>query len=178
MGTKCKWNNQFQQFYGTPMFLSTGALSTNFDADSATEEVIFSTTIYGDTFNSTDMHFRVTIGGTISSDGSDDTAVTLRYGTTDILALTTVSLPNEDDYAVIIEFFGRIHTTGSSGKVVAQGRLMNSMTGMADILGTTAAAGVTVDLTADGSINVTSDWDTTSADTDIVVTSATLELFN
>jgi len=179
MSTKCKWNNQFQQFYNTPMFISAGTLSENYDADSGTEEVIFTETINASTFDSTSMHFKLTLAGTISSDGSDDVTLRLRYGTTDILeTVVSVNLPNEDDKCFILEYFGRIHTTGATGKVVAQGRLQNEMTAMADIKKTTAAAGVTVDLTADGSINVTSQWDDTDATTDIVVTYGVLELFN
>lgn len=182
MSTKCKWNKGHQQFYNTPQFVSGGVIEENEEFDSATEGVIFTETIYGKTFNDTGMHFRVTLAGTISSAASTndgDITFRLRYGTTDILeTIVTVSLPNEDDKAFRLVYEGRIHTIGASGKVVAVGHMMNEMTGMADIIKTTAAAGVSVDLTADGSINVTGQWDKAHADIDIFVTVGLLELFN
>ena len=41
----------------------------------------------------------------------------------------------------------------------------------------TANTGASVDLTADGSLNVTAHWDNASADDDIIVTSGIIEFF-
>lgn len=178
MSTKCKWINGVQTFYNTPMMVAGGTISANAVFASDTEAVIFTTTIPVNTFNDTNMHFKITMAGLISSDGSDDITLDLKFGSTTIATITTTSLPNEDDKAFWLEFVGRIHTTGATGKVVANGRFMNAATGMADIIVGTAAAGVTTDFTAVTSINVTADWDDTNADTDITLTSAILELYN
>jgi len=178
MSTKCKWINGVQTFYNTPMMIACGTISENAEFDSETEAAIFSTTIPVDTFNDTNMHFRITLGGHISSGGADDLTLSLNFGSTAVLAtLITSDYPNEDDKAFICEYVGRIHTTGSTGKVVAQGRLMMEASAMADIKKSTAVAGVTVDLTAVTTINVSADWDGTTADTDIIVTYGVLELF-
>lgn len=179
MSTKCNWINGFQHFYNSPQFISGGVIIENEEFDSDTEAAIFTETVYANTFNSAGMHFRLTLAGTISSDGSDDITFALKYGVTSILAtIITVSLPAENDKAFRLVYEGRIHTTGATGKVVAVGVLQNEMTAMADIKKTTAAAGVTVDLTANGSLNVTADWDGTNAATDIFVTFGLLELYN
>lgn len=182
MSTKCKWNKGFQQFYNTPQFISGGVIEENVVFALSTEGVLFTETIYADMFNDTGMHFRVTLAGTISSAAStDDADITfrLRYGTTDILeTIVTTSLPDENDKAFRLVYEGRIHTIGATGKVVAVGHLQNEMTGMTDVIKTTAAAGVTVDLTADGSINITGQWDKTHTDVDCVITFGLLELFN
>jgi len=176
--TKCKYNNGLQMFYNNPMFVAAGTISENEEFDSVTEAAIFSTTIPAGTFNSTNMHFRLTLGGHISSDGSDDLTLSLNFGSTAVLAtLVTSTYPNEDDKAFICEYVGRIHTAGASGKVVAQGRLMMEATGMADIKKSTAVAGVSVVLTTVTSINVSADWDGTATDTDIIVTYGVLELY-
>jgi len=179
MGTKCEFINGKQVFSGDAQFISGGKISANQQvANDATETALISETVYGNTLKDTTMHFRVTLGGEISSSGSEDITLTLRYGTTDILALTTTSLPNEDDKQWKVVFEGRIHTAGASGKVVAAGRLVNEMTGMADVVLDTAAAGVSVDLTADGSLNVTADWDAAHADADIIAMYGFIEFFN
>ena len=178
MSTKCTWNRGIQTFYSSPMMIACGTISENEDFDDTTEAAVFSVTLPAGVFDDTNMHFKITLAGTISSDNSDDLTLRLRMGTTDILeSIVTTSLPNEDDKAFICEYFGRIHTTGASGKVTAQARLMNEMTGMADVVKTTAAAGVTVALTTVTSINVTGQWDGTSAETDIVITYGVLELY-
>lgn len=178
MSTKCKWNKGVQQYYNTPMMVACGTIDDNEEFDSTTEGVIFTESFIAETFNDANMHFKITLAGTISSDGSDDITFRLRMGTTDILeTIVTSSLPNEDDKAFLLEYFGRIHTTGASGKVVAIGNMVNEMTGMSRITKTTAAAGVSVDLTSVTSINVTAQWDDTSADTDILVTYGVLELY-
>lgn len=179
MSTTCKWNNGKQEFAGDAQFISAGVITANQQiANSTTETVLISETVYANTLDSTGKHFRITLAGEISSDGSDDVTLTLRYGTTDILELTTVSLANEDDKQWKAEFIGRIHTTGASGKIVASGR-MDVETGTAAlIVNDTAAAGVSVDLTADGSLNVTSKWDGAAADSDIIAMIGFIEFFN
>lgn len=179
MGTKCKYNNGFQEFSGTPQFIATGKIVENLVvANSTTETVLVSQTVFANTFNKTSQQFRVTVAGLISSDGTDDVALTLRYGSTDILALTTAALPDEDDVAFRLVYEGRIHTTGATGKVVCTGILQNAMTGMADILASTAIGGATVDLTADESLNVTAHWDGAAATSEVAVHTAIIEFFN
>ena len=178
MSTKCKWINGIQTFYNTPMMVAAGTISENKEFDSGTEGVVFTTTIPAGTLNDTNMHFKLTLAGHISSDGSDDITFRLRMGTTDILeTIVTSTTPDEDDKCFILEYFGRIHTAGASGKVVAQGRLMSEATGMADVLKSTAVAGASVALTTVTSINVTGQWDDTDATTDIFITTGILELF-
>lgn len=179
MGTKCEFVNGKQIFSGDAQFISGGKIEANVQVvNTATETALISETIYGKTLKSAKMHFRVTLGGEISSDGAKDIVLTLRYGTTDILALTTVSLPNEDDKQWKAVFEGRVHTVGASGKIVAAGRLENEMTAMADVVLDTAAAGVSVDLTADGSLNVTAHWDGAHGDADIIAMYGFIEFFN
>ena len=146
-------------------------------ANSTTETALISETIYANTLNSAGMHFRVTLAGELSSDGSGDVTLTLRYGTTDILALATVSLANEDDKQFKAEFIGRVHTTGATGKVVASARIDIEQGTPLIFAADTAAAGTTVNLTADGSLNVTAHWDAAAADSDIIAMVGFIELF-
>lgn len=179
MTTTCIFNADKQEFGGSAQFISVGGISENASVSNSTVEgALVSDTIYASQLNKTTQQFRVTLAGTISSDGTDDVTLTLRYGSTDILALTTVSLPDEDDKAFKLVFEGRVHTTGASGKVVAYGHFETGMTGIANIVGSTAVAGVSVDLTAAGSLNVTADWDGASADTDVIVHTGFVEYFN
>lgn len=179
MSTTCDFNMDKQEFGGSAQFISAGNISENLVLNtSTTETVLVTETIYANQLNKTTQQFRVTITGLISSDGTDDVTLTLRYGTTDILALVTVSLPDEDDKAFTLEFWGRVHTTGASGKVVASGRLNNAMTNMTDILGSSAIGGASVDLTADGSLNVTAHWDGSAATSEVAVHTAIIEFFN
>jgi len=124
MTTACEIVNGKQIFSGDAQMISCGKITSNQQlANSTTETVLLSETIYGNTLKSTSMHFRVTLAGEISSTGSGDATLKLRYGTTDILTLTTVGLADEDDkqWRVVIE--GRVHTTGATGKIVAGGRM-------------------------------------------------------
>ena len=180
MGTKCKFNNGKQIFSGEAQMISAGGNITSNQqvANTTGETAVLTDTVYANTLNSTSMSFRVFIAGEISSSGSGDCTLTLRYGTTDILALVTAALANEDDKPFKAEWTGHILTTGSSGKVVAhafgtffQGTPLYFATD-------TANTGATVDLTADGSLNVTAHWDNASADDDIIVTHGWIEYYN
>lgn len=177
--TNCKMNKEFQEFGGNPQFISAGKISANaVVGNSTTETNIFAQTIPAGLLDAATKQFRLSLCGTISSDGTDDVTLTLRYGTTDILAVVTVSLPDEDDKAIKLVFEGRIHTTGASGKVVATGTLVNEATGMAAIVKSTAVAGVSVDLTAESTLNVSAHWDGQAATSTITVHSGILEFFN
>ena len=179
MGTKCKFVNGKQVFSSDAMFVSAGKITSNQQVvSSTTETALVSETIYGKTLNSAGMHFRVTIAGEISSTGTGDCTFTLRYGTTDILALATVTLANEDDKQFKLEFIGRVHTVGASGKVVASARLDVEQTTAMLFVADTAVAGATVDTTADGSLNVSAHWDASSADNDVIATIGFIELFS
>ena len=179
MGTKCEFKNAKQVFSSDAMFISGGAISANVQvATSTTETVLVSETIYGKTLDATTMGFRVTLAGDISSTGTGDCTFTLRYGTTDILALATVSLADEDDKQFKLEYIGRIHTTGATGKVVASSRIDIEQGTPLMFAADTAVAGVTVDLTADGSLNVTAHWDASSADNDVIAMIGFIEFFN
>lgn len=180
MGTKCKYDKGFQVFSGEPQMISVGGNVTANQqvANTTTETAVLTESFYANLLNSTSMAFRVFISGEISSSGSGDCTFTLRYGTTDILALTTAALANEDDKTFKVEFTGHILTTGSSGKVVAcafgtffQGTPLY-------FAADTANTGATVDLTADGALNVTAHWDAASADDDVIVTHGWIELYN
>ena len=177
--TTAKGNNGFQEFGGAPQFISVGGLDANATVGNTTAETaLMSVSIPAITFNKTTQQFNVKLGGTIGSDGSRDVTLTLRYGSTDVLAIATVSLPDEDDKAFELEFNGRIHTTGATGKIVATGKLKNSATGMADIVASTAVGGATVDLTAAGSLNVTAEWDGSAATATMTAHIGRVELFN
>lgn len=179
MGTTCEMVHGKQVFGGDAQFISGGKITANQQlVSSTTETVILSETIYANTLKSTGMHFRITLAGELSSTGSGDLTLKVRYGTTDILTLTTASLANEDDvqWRTVVE--GRIHTAGASGKVVATGRIDIEQSTPMMFAADTAAAGVSVDLTADGSLNVTADWDASSADNDIIAMIGFIEFFN
>lgn len=179
MGTKCEFVNGKQRFNGDAMMVSASTISSNQQvATSATETVLISETIYGNTLKDTGMHFRVTLAGEISSTGTGDCTFTLRYGTTDILAIATVGLANEDDKQFKLVIEGRVHTTGATGKIVATGRIDIEQGTPLMFAGDTAAAGVTADLTADGSLNVTAHWDASSADNDVIAMIGFIEFFN
>lgn len=180
MGTKCTFKNGMQVFSSKPQMIAVGGMVTSNQqvANSTTETAVVTETVYGNTLNSTGMGFRVFIAGEISSSGSGDMTLTLRYGTTDILALVTNALANEDDKTFKAEWTGHVLTAGSSGKIVAtafgtffQGTPLYFATD-------TANTGASVNLTADGSLNVTAHWDNASADDDIIVTHGWIELYN
>lgn len=178
MPTTCKYTKGRQVFNGNAQVVAGGCISANQQvANSTTETVLLSETVYANELDGTDIHFRVTLAGEISSTGTGDCTLTLRYGTTDILALVTVSLADEDDkqWRAVIE--GRIHTTGATGKVVATGRMNIEQGTPLLVVGDTAAAGVTVDLTTDGSLNVTAHWDAQSADNDIIAMIGFIEFY-
>lgn len=178
--TKAKWNKGSLQFYSHPMMLKGSTISENEEFDSTAEAAVFTSDSFpASFFNSTDMHFRLTLAGHISSDSTDDITFVLKYNTTVLLnTIVTSALPNEQDYAFRLEYVGRIHTTGASGKIVCHGSLTNEMTAMADIHHVAAVGGAAVGLTTAGTLNVTADWSDDDADTDIFVQFGLLELFN
>lgn len=182
MPTKCKFNNTggMQVFSDTPQMISVGGNITSNQqvANSTTETAVLTETIYANTLNATSMGFRVFMAGEISSTGTGDCTFTLRYGTTDILALATVSLANEDDKPFKLEYTGHILTTGATGKVVAHAFGTFWQGTPLYFAADTANTGATVDLTADGSLNVTAHWDAASADNDVIVTHGWIELYN
>lgn len=178
MPTTCKYVAGRQVFNGNAQVVAAGCISENARVHtSAAETVLLSETIYANELDGTDIHFRVTLAGEISSTGTGDCTLTLRYGTTDILALVTVSLADEDDkqWRAVIE--GRVHTAGASGKIVATGRMDIQQTSPLLVVADTAAAGVSVDLTAAGSLNVTAHWDASSADNDIIAMVGFIEFY-
>lgn len=160
------------------MISAGGILTANQQvANSTTETAVVTETVYGGTLNTAGMTFRATIVGEISSTGTGDCTFTLRYGTTDILAIPTVSLADEDDKPFKLEFWGRVHTAGATGKVVASAHLYVYQGTPLQWLVDTANTGATVDLTADGSLNITAHWDAASADNDVIVTSGVIQFF-
>jgi hypothetical protein len=178
--TECEFKNQMQIFSAAPQMISAGAnVTTNVQvANTSVETALLSQTLYANTMDATTMNFRVVLYGEISSSGSGDITLTLRYGTTDILELVTAALANEDDKPFKVEFTGRIHTTGATGKVVAHGFGTFFQGTPLYFCTDTANTGATVDLTADGSLNVTAEWDNESADDDIIVTHGWIEFYN
>ena len=178
--TKCTENNGWQVFSGDPQMISAGGNVTANQqvANSTTETAVITETVYANTFGSTSMSFRVFIAGEISSSGSGDITLTLRYGTTDILALTTAALANEDDMPFKAEWTGHILTAGASGKVVSSAFGTFFQGTPLYFAADTANTGASVDLTADGSLNVTAHWDNASADDDVIVTHGWIEFYN
>jgi len=180
MKTSCQFIAEHQVFDNNPQFISagllTGAVATVGNATAETN--IFAQDIPAGLLSSVGRAFRLQLAGLISSDGSRDATITLRYGTSDILEVVTVSLPDEDDKAFNLEFVGRILTAGASGKVVASGKFVNDMTGMAELNKSTALAGASVDLTAAGTLNVSVQWDGQAATATMSVHTALLQFFN
>ena len=181
MATKCKFKNGMQIFSSSPQMMSAGGNITSNQRvhTDAAETAVLSETIYANTLDSTSMCFRVFIAGEISSDGARDITLTLRYGTTDILALVTTALTNDDDDPFKVEWTGHVLTAGASGKIVAHayGTFCQS-TATLKFVTDTANTGASVDLTADGSLNVTAHWDGAHADADIIVTHGWIEFYN
>ena len=180
MSTKCKFKNGMQIFSSTPQMISAaGNITSNQRIHtSIVETVLITETIYANTLDATSMCFRVFMAGEISASAGHDCTFTLRYGTTDILALPTVTLAAENDKPFKVEFTGHVLTVGATGKIVAsafgtffQGTPLYFATD-------TANTGTTVDLTAAGSLNVTCHWDGSSADSDVIVTHGWIELYN
>ncbi len=179
MGTKGKWINGNLVFYSNAMHTSTGGNITSNQRlhTSTTETAVLTDTVYANTLNSTSTGFRVVMGGEISSTGTGDCTLILYYGSDALLTLATSGLPNEDDLPFKVEFTGHVLTAGASGKIVCTGKMYvfagTPLTFMVDAANTGASA----DLTADGSIKVTADWDASSADNDIIVTHGWVEYF-
>ena len=180
MGTKCEFKNGLQVFSSKPQMVSVGGMVTSNQqvANTTDETVVLTETVYGNTLDSTGMAFRVFLGGEISSTGTGDCTFTLRYGTTDILALATVTLANEDDIPFKLEYTGHVLTAGSSGKVLASAFTTVFQGTPMYFAADTANTGASVDLTADGSLNVTAHWDAASADNDVIVTHGWIEFYN
>jgi len=180
MGTKCKYKNGFQIFSSDPQMISTAGnvLSNQRVHTSIVETPVLTETVYADTLDATSMCFDAFIAGEISSTGAGDVTLTLRYGTTDILALVTASLANIDDAPFKAEWTGHILTSGATGKIVASAFGTFFQTTPMYFAADTALTGSTVALTADGSLNITAHWDESSADDDIIVTHGWIELFN
>lgn len=180
MGTSCQFKNGYQIFSGTPQMISAGGILTGANqqvANSTTETAVLTETIYGDTLNTVGMTFLVKLWGEISSTGTGDCTFTLRYGTTDILAVATVTLANEDDIPFDLWYGGRVLTAGATGKVLCTGRFYVFQGTPMQFMYDTANTGATVDLTADGSLNVTAHWDAASADNDVIVTGGFIQFF-
>ena len=182
MGTKCKFKNGMQIFSSTPQMISAGGnILTNQQLVSSTSETaVLSETIYANTFDSTSMSFRVFIAGEISgaAGGTADCTLILNYGATDVLAIELSNLVAENDKPFKAEWTGHILTAGATGKIVCSA--WASVFQATPLLFATdvALTGVTVDLTANGSLNVTADWDASSADNDVIVTHGWIELYN
>ena len=181
MGTKCKFKNGWQIFSSTPMMVSAGGniLTNQQLVDSTTETAVLSETIYANTFDSTSMCFRVFIAGEISANAvTDDCQLILNYGTTDILKIELTDLAAENDKPFKAEWTGHILTTGATGKIVCTA-FASVFSGTPQYYATDVAlTGVTVNLTADGSLNVTADWTADHANNDIIVTHGWIELYN
>ena len=181
MGTKCKFKNGWQIFSGTPMMVSAGGniLTNQQLVSSTTETAVLSETIYANTFDSTSMCFRVFIAGEISGfGGTADCTLILNYGATDILAIELTDIDAEDDKPFKCEWTGHVLTTGVTGKIVCTA-FASVMSAAPNYYATDVAlTGVTVDLTAAGSLNVTADWDASHASNDIIVTHGWIELYN
>jgi len=179
--TKAIIRNQTQIFSDFPQMISTGAnmLTNQRLHTSITETTMMSQTIYANTFNKTSMCFRVSMGGEISSNGAGDATFILKYGGTTILSLATITLIVEDDIPFNLVYEGHVLTTGATGKIVAVGKIdINQAAAHLTFMTDTANTGATVDLTADGSLNVTADWDANNADCDVIFTYGWVELFN
>ena len=182
MSTKCKYKNGMQVFSSTPQMISAaGNITSNQRIHtSTTETVLITETIYANTLDSTSMCFRVFMAGEISASAGHDITFTLRYGTTDILALATVTLVAENDKPFKLEFTGHVLTTGASAKIIANAHMNVFQTTQMWFESQTPLTGqaAALDLTADGSLNVTGEWDGSSGDSDVIVTHGWMQFYN
>lgn len=179
--TTCRNDYGHQIFGGRAQFISVaGNIETNAQvANSTTETAVLTTSsLPAGLLNETSMGFRVVLGGEISSSGSGDCTLTLRYGTTDVIAVVTVGLANEDDKVWRAVYEGHILTAGASGKIVGAGSLIAYQTTVLQFAGKTALTGASVTLTTAGTFNVTAHWDNASADDDIIATYGWAEFYN
>lgn len=181
VNTRSTGRGGFQVFSGSPQMISAGGILTGANqqvANSTTETAVITETIPASVMSVAGVTFHVALWGEISSSGSGDITLTLRYGTTDILAVVTTALANEDDKPFKLEYWGRVLTAGATGKVLCTGIgyffQATPLTFMTD----TANTGATVNLTAAGAFNVTAHWDNASADDDIIVTGGFIQLFD
>ena len=182
MSTKCKFKNGMQIFSSTPQMMSAaGNITSNQQvANTTVETVLITETIYANTLNSTSMSFRVFIAGEISANAAHDCTFTLRYGTSDILELATVTLVAEDDKPFKLEFTGHVLTTGATAKIVANAHMNVFQTTQMWFESQTPLTGQAgaLDLTADGSLNVTAKWDNASANSDVIATHGWIQFYN
>jgi len=179
--TSAKIRNQAQIFSNFPQMISTGGnMLTNQRLHTSTSETTMLTqTIYANTLNATTMGFKVSMGGEISSEGTGDATFILKYGASPILTLATAGLLNEDDIPFMLTFEGHVLTAGAAGRILAVAQIdVNQAGGHLTFMSDTANTGAAVDLTADGSINVTADWDVSSGDCDVIFTYGWVQLFN
>lgn len=181
MATKCKFKNGFQIFSAEPQMISVaGNVTTNQQVVSdATEVVVLTQTVYANTLDTTSMCFRVFIGGEVSAAAATpDCLLTLRYGVTDILAIELTDLIQENDKTFKAEWTGHVLTAGATGKIVAVAFATAFQATPLYFATDTANTGATVNLTVNGSLNVTADWSAASADNDLIVTHGWIELYN
>ena len=87
-------------------------------------------------------------------------------------------LADEDDKTFKAEWTGHVLTAGASGFIVAVA-FATAFQGTPLYYATdTANTGTAVDLTADGSLNITAQWSASSGDNDLIVTHGWIELYN
>ena len=177
MATKCKFKNGMQVFSGSPQIISVGGnvTSTQQVLNTLVETVVLTETIYANTIDATSMSFRVYLGGEISANAGSDITFALRYGTTTIVQALTVTLAAEDDKPFKVEFTGHVL---SATKVRASGFISVWQGTPMYFAADTAIGGTTVDMTVDGSLNVTGEWDASSANSDVIVTHGWIEFYN
>ena len=177
MATKCKFKNGMQVFSNSPQLISAGGnITSNQQIVSSTAEtVLLLQTIYANTLTDTSMSFRVYLGGEISANAGSDITFALRYGTTTIVQVLTVTLAAEDDKPFKVEFTGHVL---SATKVRASGFISVWQGTPMYFAADTAIGGTTVDMTVDGSLNVTGEWDASSANSDVIVTHGWIEFYN
>ena len=182
MSTKCKFKNGMQVFSDSPQMISAGGNKTSNQtlATSTTQTVLITETIYANTIRAADtgFSFRAYVAGQLSENAaSGDITFTLRYGTTDVIAVATTGLQAEALLPFKVEFSG---TMLSTGFLVGVGFVTVYQAATLQDGGKTALTGVDTSslITADGSMNVTATWDTSHGTNQIIVTHGWIQFYN
>lgn len=117
------------------------------------------------------LNFEIWLRGTLTTIDSatgNDLDIDVKYGSTSIAQLEANNLgTNASIIPWSFQFGGRIHTIGSSGKIVGQGWLFVGQSTIHVVSSNSIAAGTAVDLTAGATthskIVVTAQWGTANA---------------
>lgn len=124
MGTKSHWRKGRLRFYGSPMFTSIGAQSTNVritGADVKTPTVTVQCPLYTESLTTDGaMHFHARIAGVTASSSACIMTATLRYETATILSLAFPAQKfKARNIPYNVDFHGRFAEASTLGNIAA-----------------------------------------------------------